>query len=125
MSFLPAEERKLEAEGWSAQRIADLRAIITMREGGIGPIRQKEMDRHLVAAGFAIDGRLRWMQELALYPAYRDVYAAAEAQLRGAAAPGTVAPNSSATPVPVQSSPSPVASNHPASLGTASAVPED
>ncbi|WP_294189822.1 hypothetical protein, partial [uncultured Sphingomonas sp.] len=25
MSFLSAEERKLEAEGWSAQRIADLR----------------------------------------------------------------------------------------------------
>ncbi len=32
MSFLPDEERKLEAEGWRAQRIADLRSIIAMRE---------------------------------------------------------------------------------------------
>lgn len=89
MSFLPGEERKLEAEGWSAQRIVDLRRIIAMREErGIDPIRQEEIDRHLAAAGFAVDDRLRWMLELALYPAYRDVYAAAEAQLRGAATPG-------------------------------------
>ncbi|KTT98674.1 hypothetical protein SB4_10505 [Sphingomonas sanguinis] len=59
MSFLPAEERKLEAEGWSAQRIADLRRIIVMREEcGIDPIRQEEIDRHLAAAGFAVDDRL-------------------------------------------------------------------
>ncbi len=57
-------------------------------ERGIDPIRQDEIDRHLAAAGFAVDDRLRWMLELALYPAYRDVYAAAEAQLRGAATPG-------------------------------------
>lgn len=30
MSFLPAEKRRLEAEGWSTQRIAGLRAIVTM-----------------------------------------------------------------------------------------------
>ncbi len=40
------------------------------------------------------------MLELALYPAYRDVYAAAEAQLRSAATPGTVAPGNSAMPAP-------------------------
>ena len=65
MSFLPAEERKLQAEGWSAQRIAGLRRIIAMREEqGADPIRQEEIDRHLAAAGFAVDDRLRWMLEL-------------------------------------------------------------
>ena len=34
MSFLPDERRKLEAEGWDAQRIADLQTIIAiLREG--------------------------------------------------------------------------------------------
>lgn len=126
MSFLPAEERKLQAEGWSTQRIADLRRIIAMREErGIDPIRQDEIDRHLAAAGFAVDDRLRWMLELALYPAYRDVYAAAEAQLRGAAAPGTMAPGNSATPASAAAFPIPVAGIHPAPVGTAPAVPED
>ncbi|MFG6283181.1 hypothetical protein [Sphingomonas sp. S6] len=126
MSFLPGDERKLEAEGWSAQRIADLRSIIAMREErGVSPIRPDEIDRHLAAAGFAVDDRLRWRLELALYPAYRDVYAAAEAQLRGAATPGTVPPNSSATPAPAQPSPSPVASSHSAPVGVDPAVPED
>ncbi len=70
MSFLPGEERKLEAEGWRAQRIADLRSIIAMREErGVSLIRPDEIDRHLAAAGFAVDDRLRWMLELALYPA--------------------------------------------------------
>ncbi len=126
MSFLPAEERKLQAEGWRAQRIADLRRIIAMREEqGADPIRQDEIDRHLAAAGFAVDDRLRWMLELALYPAYRDAYAAAEAQLRGAAMPGTVAPGSSPTPAPAQPSPLPVAGVHPAPVGAAPAVPDD
>jgi len=49
---------------------------------GVSPIRQDEIDRHLAAAGFAIDDRLRWMVELVLYPTYRDVYADAEEQLR-------------------------------------------
>lgn len=118
MSFLPAEERKLEAEGWSAQRIADLHTIIAMREErGIDPIRQDEIDRHLAAAGFAVDDRLRWMLELALYPAYRDVYAAAEAQLRSAATPATVGPGSSAMAAPAKPSPE--------SVNTVPAVPED
>jgi integrase len=125
MSFLPAEERKLDAEGWSAQRIADLRSIIAMREErGVSLIRPDEVDRHLAAAGFAVDDRLRWMLELALYPAYRDVYAAAEAQLRSAATSGT-APGNSAMPAPAQPSPSPVAGVYPAPVGVASAVPED
>jgi hypothetical protein len=65
MSLLPDDERTLEAEGWSAQRIADLRTIVAMREErGIDPIRQDEIDRHLAAAGFALDDRLRWMLEL-------------------------------------------------------------
>lgn len=83
MSFLPDEQRKLEAEGWDAQRIADLQTIIALRENkGVSPIRRDEIDRHLAAAGFAIDDRLRWLVELALYPTYRDVYADAEQQLR-------------------------------------------
>ena len=72
MSFLPGEERKLEAEGWSAQWIADLRSIIAMREErGVSLIWPNEVDRHLAAAGFAVDDRLRWMLELALYLAYQ------------------------------------------------------
>ncbi|MFD1035487.1 hypothetical protein ACFQ15_12550 [Sphingomonas hankookensis] len=79
MSFLPDERRKLEAEGWDAQRIADLQTIIALRENkGVSPIRRDEIDRPLAAAGFAIDDRLRWLVELALYPTYRDVYANAE-----------------------------------------------
>lgn len=124
MSFLPGEERKLEAEGWSAQRIADLRSIIAMREErGVSVIRPDEIDRHLAAAGFAVDNRLRWMLELALYPAYRDVYAAAEAQLRSAATPGTVAPGSPATPAPATPFPASVAGIH-AAPASAAPVPE-
>jgi integrase len=94
MSFLPAEQRKLEEEGWPAARIADLRAVIAMREErGISPIRPNEMDRHLAAAGFQVDEKLRWMLELALYPAYRDVYADAERQLKAALGPATIAPD--------------------------------
>ncbi|WP_193751627.1 hypothetical protein [Sphingomonas sanguinis] len=33
-------------------------------EQGTDPIRQDEIDRHLAAAGFAVDDRLRWMLEL-------------------------------------------------------------
>ncbi|MEJ8630224.1 hypothetical protein P0F65_10925 [Sphingomonas sp. I4] len=88
-------------------------------ERGIDLIRRDEIDRHLAAAGFAVDDRLRWMLELALYPAYRDVYAAAEAQLRNAATPGTVAPGNSAMPAPAQPSPLPVAGVHPAPVGMA------
>lgn len=126
MSLLPGDERTLEAEGWSAQRIADLRSIIAMREErGVSLIRPDEVDRYLAAAGFAVDDRLRWMLELVLYPAYRDVYAAAEAQLRSAATSRTVAPGNSATPAPAQPSPSPVAGVHPAPVDVASVVPED
>ncbi len=32
MSFLPDELRRLEAEGWDAQRIADLQTIVALRE---------------------------------------------------------------------------------------------
>ncbi|MBD8545941.1 hypothetical protein IFT82_04180 [Sphingomonas sp. CFBP 8760] len=83
MSFLPDEQSALEAQGWDAQRIADLKTVIALRENkGVSPIRKDEIDRHLAAAGFAIDDRLRWMVELALYPTYRGVYADAEEQLR-------------------------------------------
>ena len=126
MSYLPAEERKLEEAGWNAQRIADLRSIIAMREErGICLIRPDEIDHHLAAAGFAVDDRLRWMLELALYPAYRDVYTAAELQLRGAAVPWTVAPGSSSTPAPAAPFMVPVAGVHSAPVGSAPAVPED
>lgn len=83
-SFLPSERDRLEREGWSEQRIADLATIINLREqNGLSPIRSNEIDQQLAAAGFAIDDKLRWMVELALYPVYRDAYAAAENQLQG------------------------------------------
>ncbi|MFD1035507.1 hypothetical protein ACFQ15_12650 [Sphingomonas hankookensis] len=105
MSFLPEEQSALEAQGWDAQRIADLQTVIALRENkGVNPIRKDEIDRHLAAAGFAIDDRLRWMVELALYPTYRDVYADAEKQLRTLVDPVDEAeaplPTSTATPVP-------------------------
>lgn len=96
-----------------------------MRERGIDPIRQDEINRHLATAGFAVDDRLRWMLELVLYPAYRDVYAAAEAQLRGSAAPEMVAPSDTASPAPAVPFPASVAGLHPAAAGAASAVPEE
>ncbi len=107
MSFLPDEQSALEAQGWDAQRIADLKTVIALRENrGVSPIRKDEIDRHLAAAGFAVDDRLRWMIELALYPTYRDVYADAEKQLRTLAEPRD--------PLACPSSPSPSAVPEPA-----------
>jgi integrase len=83
MSFLPAEERELEAKGWEPQRIADLKTIIAMREErDVSPIRREEIIRHLTAAGLPVDDRSRWKVELALYPTYRNAYAEAEQQLQ-------------------------------------------
>ena len=51
MLLLPAEQRQLEAKGWEPQRIADLKAIIAMREErDLSPIRREEIVRHLTAA---------------------------------------------------------------------------
>jgi len=104
MSFLPEEKKKLEAEGWTNQRIADLQTIIALRETkGVSPIRREEIDRHIAAAGFEVDDRWRWAVELALYPAYRDVYADAEQQLRSLVHPVDMAvssPRSSAVLAP-------------------------
>ncbi len=107
MSFLPGEERKLEAEGWRAQRIAICaQSLRCARSAVVSLIRPDEIDRHLAAAGFAVDDRLRWMLELALYPAYRDVYAGRRGAASKCGHAGTVAPGNSAMPAPPQPSPS-------------------
>ncbi len=114
MSFLPAEQRQLEDDGWDPQRIADLKAIIAMREDrSISPIRRAEIDHHLAAAGLPVDDRSRWKVELALYPTYRDAYADAEQQLQQLVSrlqPASIPPVSSAasSPIPV---PLPVSSD--------------
>ena len=125
MSFLPDEERKLTEAGWGAQRIADLRSIINMREErDISPIRRDDIDRHLAAAGFAVDDKLRWMLELALYPAYRDAYAAAERQLRGGGAVPTFMPGSADTSGPL-STPASYAESHLPSVAAPMAVADE
>jgi hypothetical protein len=125
LSFLPGEQRKLEDAGWSSQRIDDLRSIVAMREErNISPIRPTEIDRHLAAAGFAVDDKLRWMLELALYPTYRDAYAAAERQLWASAVPGTIAPEPVVQSAPVTWSLSPDISFHPAAVNAVPTVPE-
>lgn len=124
MSFLPEEQSALEADGWDAQRIADLKTVIALRENkGVSPIRKDEIDRHLAAAGFAIDDRLRWMVELALYPTYRDVYADAEKQLRTLAEPSDPMACASSPPPP---SAAPTAANDasPADSPAVSGVPK-
>ncbi|RYY29334.1 MAG: hypothetical protein EOP62_00390 [Sphingomonadales bacterium] len=89
LSFLPAEGQRLEAQGWDAQRIADLRYIIRLREEmGLSPIKREDIDRHLERAGFRPDDQLRWLVELALYPTYRDAHIEAEAQLQSLLGPG-------------------------------------
>lgn len=125
MSFLPAEERRLETAGWSAQRIADLRSIIAMREErDIDPMRPDEIDRHLGAAGFAINDRLRDMLRHALYPAFRDVFVAAEAQLQASAESGLASSNA-AMCTPPAPAPDPVARAMATPIQTASALPEE
>lgn len=125
MSFLPGEQRKLEDAGWSSQRIDDLRSIIAMREErNISPIRPAEIDRHLAAAGFAVDDKLRWMVELALYPNYRDAYAAAEQQLWASAVAGTIVPDPVVPSAPVTPSLPRDVSFHQASANAIPAVPE-
>lgn len=76
-SLLPAEECELSGKGWDAQRLADFRHIIALREEkGFSPIQREAIDIHLARRGFEPDDELRWMVELALYPAYRDAYRA-------------------------------------------------
>ena len=124
MSFLPDEQQKLAAEGWDSQRIADLQTVIALRENkGVSPIRQEEIDRHLAAAGFAIDDRLRWMVELALYPTYRDVYADAEKQLRTLVEPSDPMACASSPPPP-SAAPTPANDAKPADSPAVSGVPK-
>lgn len=120
MSFLPDEKRQFEAKGWDAQRVADLRTIIALRENkGVSPIRKEEIDRHLAAAGFAIDDQARWMVELMLYPAYRDVYAEAEKQLC------TLVERLDPSACPPSASPPPATDASPAVVPNHSGVPKE
>ena len=130
MSFMPEEERKLSVEGWSQQRIADLRNIVQLRENeNITRFSDESIDPKLRAIGFEPNDELQWMVELVLYPAFRDAHLEAEASLQRtlarrlnctvspAAAPVTTAPPpSSAVPPP---------SPAPGALPTECAIPED
>lgn len=89
MSLLPAEELRLATElGWDEQRLADLRAIIRLREEkGITQLQPQALDRELRLRGYEPTDRLRWMLELAVYPHYRDAHIEAEVALQEAIAP--------------------------------------
>lgn len=82
-SLLPAEERRLsEEEGWDPQRIEDLRSIINLREEkNATRFQPAYFDALLNEHGFVPTEMLRWVLELALYPAFRDAHLDAEAAL--------------------------------------------
>lgn len=83
LSLLPEEEQRLALQGWDEQRIEDLRVIIKLREDkGYTRLKDDLIDAKLRALGYEPNDRLRWMVELALYPAFRDAHLDAEADLR-------------------------------------------
>ena len=83
MSLMEGEVTRLAGEGWDEQRIADLRTIVNLREDrDITRLTPKLMDAKLRAFGFEPTDELRWMLELALYPAFRDAHLDAEISLR-------------------------------------------
>ena len=89
MSLLPDEELRLATElGWDEQRLADLRAIIRLREEkGITQLQPQALDQELRRRGYEPNDRLRWMLELAVYPHFRDAHIEAEIALQEAIAP--------------------------------------
>lgn len=91
-SLLPEEERRLRDEhGWDEQRIEDLRTIVKLREEkGHTRIRKDFIDDQLRQLGYQPSDMLRWMVELALYPAYRDAHVDAESALRLALQPRAI-----------------------------------
>jgi integrase len=134
MSLLPEEERKLAAQGWSQQRIADLRTIVQLRENeNITRFQPGSIDAKLRAIGFEPTDELRWMAQLVLYPAFRDAHIEAEASLQrslAGRAPRLAATSLPPEPAPV-AAPAPAQTSsplHPASVGALppeSAIPED
>ncbi len=82
MSFLASEEKAKEQEGWSAQRIADLKMVIARSEEGNSPLRQSDIIRNLEKDGFQATPRNQWRLELLLYPEYRDAFIEAQLDLQ-------------------------------------------
>jgi len=105
-SLLEAEERRLAEQGWNEQRIGDLRTIIKLREDkGYTRLTDDLIDAKLRSLGYEPNDRLRWMVELALYPAFRDAHLDAEMDLRkrlgiGELVSPPVAPIAQLPPVP-------------------------
>lgn len=83
LSLLPSEEDGLIANGWSEDRVADLKRVIALSDDGHSPIKPEAIDLHLRRHDFEPDDKLRWLVELALYPAYRDAFRDADAALHG------------------------------------------
>ncbi len=83
MSFLPNEQKKKEAAGWNAQRIADLKAVIAKYEyEGVSPLCKKDIIRYLKANGYEANEENQWRLEVVLYPFYRDVFVDAQVALQ-------------------------------------------
>lgn len=90
------------------------------RGGGISPIRQDDVDRHLRAAGLELGDEMRWRLQLVLFPAYRDAYADAQAELE----PRSSTLESGTTPTPVVVAAAPVVVT-PAGVTEPPGVPAD
>lgn len=82
-SLLPAEEDRLrERDGWNSQRIEHLKEIVKLREDhNITRFQPDYFDALLKEHGFVPTDMLRWVLELALYPAFRDAHLDAEVAL--------------------------------------------
>lgn len=94
-SLLAGEEAGLRDSGWTDQRVADLKRIVALSENGHSPIKPEAIDAHLERLGFEPDEKLRWMVELALYPAYRDAFRDADAALNCGQSVAAIPPSTS------------------------------
>lgn len=81
-SMLLEEEQRLAEAGWNAQQIEDQKVIIKLRQDeDLTRFQPDYLDGLLRDHSFIPNAMLRWVVELALYPAFRDAHLDAEASL--------------------------------------------